>query len=73
MHKLLPNIETDIACTLKPIFCPISVMEKDETLEIIWSVNNSSKLMFNMPALSESCRMQLFADGKESSFFVIVP
>lgn len=69
VHKLLPNIETDIACTLKPIFCPISVMEKDETLEIIWSVNNSSKLMFNMPALSESCRMQLFADGKESSFF----
>lgn len=68
VHKLLPNLETEVECTLKPVFCPVSIAEKDCALEVIWDCKGE-EMVFNLPAVSESCTIQLFADGKEIPVF----
>lgn len=63
VHKLLPNLETEVACSLKPIFCPVSVSEKNGALEIAWNYTGEVEMIFNLPAVSEECRIELKADG----------
>lgn len=65
VHRLFPHLETDMVCKFKPIFCPISVKEKDGTLELTWHNNTSSEVLFNIPAITANSNVQLFADGKE--------
>jgi len=69
VHKLMPKLETEVACSFKPVFCPITVNEKDEVIEIIWNYDGGSELLFNLPAISEYCNIQLFADGNEVPIF----
>ncbi len=69
VHKLMPNLETDVACTIRPIFCPISVNEKIGVLEITWNHDGTTDIIFNLPAITENCDIQLFADGNEVPIF----
>ncbi len=65
-HKLMPNLyKKEVSCTLKPIFCPIRVSQNADLLEITWSSNGKSEIIFNLPSMSENCTIRLYADGKE--------
>ena len=69
VHKLLPNLENEVACSIKTAFCPISVCEKNGAMEITWDYEGSSELVFNLPTTSEICMIKLFADGNEVSLY----
>ena len=63
VHKLLPHLKTETSCKVKPQFCPINVIEKNNALELAWNNNTSSEVIFNLPAIAEECKVELFADG----------
>lgn len=65
VHKFMPYFNTEAACTLKPIFCPIRVSQNADGLEITWSNNGKPDLIFNLPSVSENCNLRLYVDGKE--------
>ena len=65
----MPKLETEVACTNRPIFCPISVNEKIGVLEITWNHDGTTDIIFNLPAITENCDIQLFADGNEVPIF----
>lgn len=70
VRRLFPHFETDMACKFKPVFCQMSVREMDDALELTWcNKTTSSEVLFNLPAITEYCKVQLFADGKEFSLF----
>lgn len=63
IHKLLPHFETEASCKVKPLFCPINVVEKNNELELTWNNSTPSEVIFNLPAIAEECKVELFADG----------
>jgi hypothetical protein len=63
VHKLLPHFETKASCKVKPLFCPINVFEKNNALELTWNNSTPLEVIFNLPAIIEECKVELFADG----------
>lgn len=64
LHKLLPELTTKTSCTFSPVFCPISVMENNNNLVIVWAYQGKSELIFNLPSISLSCDIELWTDDK---------
>lgn len=71
VHKLLPSMETEPSLELSPLFCPISVCEKDGKIEIRWENNSSDEIILNVPAASEDISFALYADGKKVSAYCV--
>lgn len=62
IHKLFPNIKSTPSCTLKPLFLPIKISEKDDCLEIIWENIGEKEFIFNLPCMKEDCVIKLYVD-----------
>ncbi len=60
IHKLLPKLKSPASLTLKPVFCPISVNEVNEALEILWNYDGREETIFNLPSFEEDCQCELF-------------
>lgn len=71
VHKLMPSLETDVALTIQPLFCPISVSEKDGGLEITWENKCPSEAIFNLPSTSEKAFVDLYAERKKVRMYCV--
>lgn len=69
VHKLMPHLESAAACTFQPIFCPISVEERDGAVEITWRNDGEADFVFNLPAVSDGIQTKLVVDGNEVPLF----
>jgi len=67
IHKLFPRFETKAKLTLQPLFCPITVTEKKTCIEISWVNTRESDVIFNVPAVSETVSIEVYADNEKIS------
>lgn len=69
VHKLIPSLETETSLTIAPIFCPITICEKDGKVEITWENKGLEDVILNVPATSENTSFEIYADGKTVSAY----
>ncbi|MCI7635530.1 MAG: hypothetical protein MSS78_07725 [Bacteroidales bacterium] len=71
VHKLFPSLETEPSLEMRPLFCPITICEKNGKVEIIWENKGSEDVILNVPAPSEDVSFELYADGKKVSAYCV--
>ncbi len=71
IHKLFSSMETDDSLTLQPIFCPITVIDREGCVELTWKNNHDGEIIFNLPAVSENVIVELYADGIKVDIYCV--
>ena len=62
INKIFPNLESRTSLTVKPVFCPLTIREIDNVLEIAWLYDGNSEVIFNFPCSSQIQDMELEVD-----------